>query len=1089
VAIQEFIIGPQNYFEEGYFSGDYTESNVSRAFLECDIDNIKGGRVVTGEYYLDNYIDGTYYHNNSMGFTMAVDAMIVQEATVSLQSYYTEGYYATGYYESRGSQFVLTAELESVGQTVEAIGSWSSQFDIVGQSSRTLQTSASLTLEFTQTVIGSRSKDIDLFAFSEAAIAVEISVLRNSNISVTAVFDIATDGRRFRDLSSAEDSQFDFAVVNGRSREFNIETQAAFSFESSADRSRLTQIQLTAFASQLTLGILPVLAIGSFTATTAVSANARKFTGIISNITATASLQAVPTVIPSDWNIKTWMAGIKATNDTRTEFSNLNYTNPPSQMTVDESTDSIYELHDWYDFNLAQASFVLAKRSARSGNLIYTKIGLSSLGSTISNIVYDSGKVYFAISDQPSSSQYRTAIYVYNESTDQISTIRSRIDRITRIDINNGEIYIGGLIFSSPYAYATIEKFSSAGTRLWSRRRATNSFNTTYECSSFSFDNEAVYATFTNSNSELTDIVKVDKSTGNLIQAKNIQDFRGGTMKRDSAGNFYLVSRSAGQFTNGLQAIAAGIIKFDSNLNVISSKKFSRTTEKRIIDLDVDSDGSVVILDKNYVYKLNNSFDSVWSTGFTYETYTSPNPRIGLFSNIHLTGDSVYFIGNITAAQPHLSISVRVEKDFGEPYFDNIPFREGVLVSRSSNSYDEGSWSYQTQDQLEITTGSFNITTYTDFNWSLTGTGDRLSTGITFSNQGSTLANYRYVNGVFATGNWNASVTTSINAGKFHGTSVNLVATSSITVSAITLRQISAQPIARLTTAITARKIARVNSQSLITSTTVVNGQRVRYYSAGLQAQTNLTADAVKQIGVVAQSSTISTAEITAEKITDITTDFEAIAINLAAAVKNATGTVLLESTSSLEIDAIKITDEPNNFASTTELNGLVQAIRDNSSELSSEFVLDIQSDRLKAGLTDINVEASLTANTEISKTTGISAVVVSVSNLTASTERSRDNIILQASLGTLTCDNQVLRLAAASLDIFTEIIASPTFIVRITAEFTAFNTQLTVGEVLNLDPALTYVIPQETREFQILPETRLYYIASESRELIILKG
>ena len=59
MAIQEFIIGPQNYFEQGYFDGDYTLPNVSKSYLQCDIDNIKGGRVVTGEYYLDNYIDGT----------------------------------------------------------------------------------------------------------------------------------------------------------------------------------------------------------------------------------------------------------------------------------------------------------------------------------------------------------------------------------------------------------------------------------------------------------------------------------------------------------------------------------------------------------------------------------------------------------------------------------------------------------------------------------------------------------------------------------------------------------------------------------------------------------------------------------------------------------------------------------------------------------------------------------------------------------------------------------------------------------------------------------------------------------------------
>jgi hypothetical protein len=231
VAIKEFIIGPQNYFEEGYFGGDYTESNVSRGFLECDIDNIKGGRVVTGEYYLDNYIDGTYYHNNSMGFTMAVDAMIVQDATVGLQGYYSEGYYANGYYQSRGSQFFLTAELEIVGEDVFATGNFVSEATMSITVSKTASAESIMAVEFVQVAFGARDRDIDLFAFSEAAISIQIEVTRTTNIAVTAVFDIATDGRRFRDIIAAEESQFDFDAVIERSREFQSETQAAFSFD------------------------------------------------------------------------------------------------------------------------------------------------------------------------------------------------------------------------------------------------------------------------------------------------------------------------------------------------------------------------------------------------------------------------------------------------------------------------------------------------------------------------------------------------------------------------------------------------------------------------------------------------------------------------------------------------------------------------------------------------------------------------------------------------------------------------------------------------------------------------------------------
>jgi hypothetical protein len=245
MAIKEFQVGPLNYWEEGYFDGDYTLPNVSKAFLECDIDNIKGGRVVTGLYYLDNYIDGTYYHDNSIRAFMTVEAMVVQEATVGLQGYYSEGYYTNGYYEQRGSFFVLTAELEIVGEDVFASGEWSSLFTMDITVSKTASAESTMSAEFTQVAYGARERDIDLFAFSEAAIAIQIEVTRTTNILLTSVFDIATDGRRFRDITSDDEAVFSIDVVNQRSREFNLETQAAFSFAADNTRLKLYSSDLT----------------------------------------------------------------------------------------------------------------------------------------------------------------------------------------------------------------------------------------------------------------------------------------------------------------------------------------------------------------------------------------------------------------------------------------------------------------------------------------------------------------------------------------------------------------------------------------------------------------------------------------------------------------------------------------------------------------------------------------------------------------------------------------------------------------------------------------------------------------------------
>jgi hypothetical protein len=231
MAIKEFTIGPQNYFEEGYFSGDYTQSNVSRAFLECDIDNFKGFRVVTGEYFEDNYIDGTYYHNNTMNFGLVCEAIVVQEVSISLSGYYQDGYFAQGYFTpSSGSSFTLFCRI-GIDQFAEAV--ISSSATMTATVGKIIQNASQLVVTVTQTSTISHIEGADLFAFSEASIAAQVDRIRDNNIAASAVFSVATDFVVSRSADADVDAIFS-AIINGlRSRDVNLETQAAFSFSAS----------------------------------------------------------------------------------------------------------------------------------------------------------------------------------------------------------------------------------------------------------------------------------------------------------------------------------------------------------------------------------------------------------------------------------------------------------------------------------------------------------------------------------------------------------------------------------------------------------------------------------------------------------------------------------------------------------------------------------------------------------------------------------------------------------------------------------------------------------------------------------------
>ena len=229
MAIKEFVIGPQNYFEEGYFSGDYTYPNVSKSFLECDIDNIKGGRVITGEYYLDNYIDGTYYHNNSIESSMTVEAMVVQEATVGLSGYFAEGYYNSGYFQERGSVFALTAELTRTGEVVEASGAWTSSCSMDVIASKVVEAVSTMSSEFAQTAIITHLEGADLFAFTEAQMAVAVSRIRSVNTDATAVFSISVDPVRIAQGGSSEDVFVAIEISGFAVRDNQAAVNAAFS--------------------------------------------------------------------------------------------------------------------------------------------------------------------------------------------------------------------------------------------------------------------------------------------------------------------------------------------------------------------------------------------------------------------------------------------------------------------------------------------------------------------------------------------------------------------------------------------------------------------------------------------------------------------------------------------------------------------------------------------------------------------------------------------------------------------------------------------------------------------------------------------
>jgi hypothetical protein len=297
---------------------------------------------------------------------------------------------------------------------------------------------------------------------------------------------------------------------------------------------------------------------------------------------------------------------------------------------------------------------------------------------------------------------------------------------------------------------------------------------------------------------------------------------------------------------------------------------------------------------------------------------------------------------------------------------------------------------------------------------------------------------------------------------------------------------------------------------SAVVDTTEFSGTPLGY--SGSQALTALTAGATTSIFVVANITAVASLVANAVVLRSAESSLESNFAITAQGLGIFGTTTAISSNSSLTATAFRIKQFVSTLTAEATITALVGSTEQFNANLTSEFTLEV----------DVEVKPPIRTEAFLLSTATITIDAISFS----------DSITLMSSLGTLTADVTVIPPIRVEADLVAqtaltaiigsieqfavltvssgtmtivavkrtgavgEFTAQSTVIATANKFFgvsnlvlTAFNTQLTVGDVINLDPALTYVIPQETREYPILPENRLYEIEGESRLLIILRG
>jgi hypothetical protein len=282
-------------------------------------------------------------------------------------------------------------------------------------------------------------------------------------------------------------------------------------------------------------------------------------------------------------------------------------------------------------------------------------------------------------------------------------------------------------------------------------------------------------------------------------------------------------------------------------------------------------------------------------------------------------------------------------------------------------------------------------------------------------------------------------------------------------------------------------------------------------YNANITARVTMVVGITTAVFLVSNQTVTTSLVCDAVKIIDPTLDITAVS-TFTVAITQTIGIVSdLNTAFTLDAEVFRIKQFNSTLSAQASITAIVGPIEQFNSNLSSEFTLDadavvkppVRAEAFLLCTSTVTVDAAsftdtttlmfslgtLTADITVIPPIRIEADLVAETALSVIIGTIEQFAILTASAGTMTVNAVKTASAQGQITAQATVICAPVKFTGIILTLTAFNTQLTVGDVVNLDPALTYLIPQETREYQILSETRLYEIEGESRELIILQG
>ena len=295
---------------------------------------------------------------------------------------------------------------------------------------------------------------------------------------------------------------------------------------------------------------------------------------------------------------------------------------------------------------------------------------------------------------------------------------------------------------------------------------------------------------------------------------------------------------------------------------------------------------------------------------------------------------------------------------------------------------------------------------------------------------------------------------------------------------------ISAALSTQVTVAAAAAKTVRtaVIASSQVTQT--CSGTRVRFGQSALTSQSSLSATVtVTKRAVSAISSAFSQTAVNARtRDTAVTTD--SIATQLSAVARIGQGIILLESSVIVSASVRKTASAQGQITSSSTLSVSI------TKALNATAALTTAVTQSTAATKFVGITATTSSLTTLSVTIGklqrATAGISSTSSVLANISKTNDIGILAFTNASLTVSGRRQRIATISVTSTCSVQVLIIKAVRTTAALTAFNSQVTVGNIIHIDPYLTWRIANENRTRNISEEVRTRSIEQETRTYII---